>query len=167
MSVLNLVKMLDGINGKNSSLNFRDIEPIKDHRDSLRRGVPVAKPVKEISEDTEFPYKAFYGTMSKEIAHRDCLVEGMGRSKNCDLFKSKQSLFGFPDPERELPVEDVRETYRVKAIDVKLDPIEEEQINSLKEEISSNDIKSDTLFDYVKLAYVARKGLHVLPESLL
>jgi hypothetical protein len=159
--------MLDGINSKNTSLNFRDIEPIKDHRDSLRRGVSVAKPVKEISEDTEFPYKAFYGIMSKEIDHKDCMVEGMGRPRKLDLFNDKKSLFGFPEPEKEIPVEEVRETYRVKAIDVKLDPIEEEQINSLKEELSSNDIKSDTLFDYVKLAYVARKGLHVLPESLL
>jgi len=152
MSIIgNLVKMYDGMDESKNSMNFDDLQPVRDYKSELRRGNLAPVTEKVISEDVEFPYKAFYGSMSKSIVG-ESVVEGMSRAKPV------KPLFDMPEPSKPVPVE-APSNIKIRANDIILDPIEEERLNEMKKELSE-DMKSTTLFDYVKLAYIAKRGLH-------
>jgi hypothetical protein len=163
MSVKNIVEMLSRPVGGGHNLDEEDDFLVKDLRQDIVKNKYERYSINTVSE-------ADLGSFISKIVNRsggnknDNLSEFNTGSKKPSLVEGLGELSGAyrtVDAQPDKP----KKSFRVNAVDLELDPVENEQIHQIREDLNSQGIHQSTMYDYVKMAYICRKGLHRSDQS--
>lgn len=156
MSVKSLIKFIDG-----SDFNIHEEKksPYPTHEDIIRSKFIKSSLDEDKHEDLEL--KSFLG----RLKYAQPAMSTDRPLKEPSLFGGSSSGLFDKSIKEDHPKLDEGPKYKVDPAELELTAIQEEHIEKIKDELIDRSIYESTMYDYVKMAYIARSSMFLVEDS--